>query len=159
MARATARRVEIPNSARTMEAIETFDYAGAFALALPVGDRRTALQWSRAVFEGAASPVRGFLLMGWRVVLGLRLAPLGSNQQVLGWRIRSAQNHLIVLEQDSPLITAHNIVQLDGTQVTWTTFVKYRNVFGRLAWSLVVPFHAAVIPRLLRSAAGRSSEH
>lgn len=148
-----ARRVKVPDRTLMVEQISDADYCCAFELPRSATGRCTAEQWSRAVFEGSPMPVRAFLTVGWRIVLWLRLGPRPAEDHVLGWRIRSAQPDLLVLEQDSPLITAHNVVHVDDTRVIWTTFVGYRNFVGRVAWALTVPFHIAVIPRLLRHAA------
>lgn len=148
-----ARRVQAPDRTLMLEEISHADYTCAFALPRLAVDRRTAEQWSRAVFEGPPMPVRAFLTLGWRIVLGLRLGPRPAKDHVLGWRIGSAQPDLLVLEQYSPMITAHNVVQVDDKHVIWTTCVSYRNMAGRVAWALTVPFHLATIPCLLRRAA------
>jgi Protein of unknown function (DUF2867) len=139
-----------------LEEISPADYICAFELPRPAANWRTAEQWSRAVFEGAPIPVRALLILGWRIALDLRLGPRKAKDHILGWRIRSAQPDLLVLEQDSYLITGHNVVQVDDTRVVWTTFVGYRNVLGRVAWALVVPFHIFTIPRPLQHSARRS---
>ena len=156
MARPAARRVETPDRTRMLDDIPHADYTCAFEVARPTTDRRTAEQWARAAFECAPMSIRVFLTIGWRIVLGLRLGPLSATDHVLGWRIRSAQPDLLVLEQDSPLITAHNAVQVDDTRVVWTTFVGYRNFLGRVAWALTALFHIVTVPALLSRAARRS---
>jgi|RhiMethySRZTD1v2_1073278.scaffolds.fasta_scaffold1326485_2 uncharacterized protein DUF2867 len=150
------RRVEAPERTRMLKDIPDADYTCAFEITRPATDQRTAEQWSRAVFEGPPMPVRAFLTAGWRLVLGLRLGPRPAAGHVLGWRIRSAHPDLLMLEQASPLITAHNVAQVDDTRVVWTTFVGYRNLFGRVLWALALPFHISTIPRLLRYAARES---
>jgi hypothetical protein len=42
------------------------DYRDAFEVPTSSTDTRTPEQWARAVFESAPSPVRWFLLLGWR---------------------------------------------------------------------------------------------
>jgi Protein of unknown function (DUF2867) len=153
MAGPAARRIQAPDRTLMLEEIPDADYICAFEFPRSARDRRTAEQWAQAVFEDPPMPVRTFLTLGWRIVLGLRLGPRPAKDHVLGWRIRSAQPDLLVLEAASHLITAHNVVQVDDTRVVWTTFVGYHNFVGRVAWALTVPFHIAVIPRLLRHAA------
>jgi hypothetical protein len=157
MATSAPQRVQAPDRTRMLDAFSDAAYTCAFELPRTITDRRTAEQWSRAVFEGVAMPVRAFLTAGWRLVLGLRLGPLSATDHVLGWRIKSAQPDLLVLEQDSHLITAHNVVQVEDTRVYWTTFVEYRNVWGRAAWALAMPFHIFTLSRLLSRAAGRDA--
>jgi hypothetical protein len=153
MARLAARRVEVPGRVLRLEEFPRADYACAFEVVRSATDQRTAEQWARTVFERPPLPVRAFLIFGWRIVLGLRLGPRRSVDHVLGWRIRSAQPDLLILEQDSRRITAQNVVQVDSTRIVWTTLVGYRNFVGRVVWALTAPFHIATIPRLLRRAA------
>ncbi|WP_418003528.1 DUF2867 domain-containing protein [Mycobacterium sp. PDNC021] len=129
------------------------DTTCAFDITRPAADLRTAEQWARSVFEGAPSLMRGFLLFGWRVVLGLPSRPRTDDSHVLGWHVDSVENDLVVLEQRSRLIAALNIVQVDDAQVSWTTTVHYRTPCARLVWAMVLPFHTATIPRLLIRAA------
>jgi Protein of unknown function (DUF2867) len=153
MAGPAARRIQAPDRTLMLDEIPDADYICAFEFPRSATDRRTAEQWAQAVFEGPPIPVRTFLTAGWRIVLRLRLGPRPAKDHVLGWRIRPGQPDLLVVEADSHLITAHNVVQVDDTRVIWTTFVGYRNLVGRVAWALAAPFHIAVIPRLLRHAA------
>lgn len=47
-----ARRVKVPDRTLVLELISDADYCCAFELPRSATDRRTAEQWSRAVFEG-----------------------------------------------------------------------------------------------------------
>jgi hypothetical protein len=147
-----ARRIRVPERTRAVSGLPEPDYACAFRSAHPPTDTRSAEQWARVVFEGASRPVRLFLTLGWRIVLGLRLGPYPSADHVLGWRIGASEPGLIVLDQRSRLITAHNVVEVDGASICWTTFVKYRHPAAPAVWALVKPFHVLTIPRLLRRA-------
>ena len=155
MTEVTARRAGVP--ARTQQIARTalVDTACAFNVPRPAADARTAEQWARSVFEGAPVSMRGFLLFGWRVVLGLPSRPRSDDSHVLGWQIDSRNDDLVVLKQHSRLIAALNIVQVDESRVSWTTTVCYRTPFARMVWAMVLPFHTATIPRLLTRAARR----
>ncbi|MEB3370878.1 DUF2867 domain-containing protein [Saccharopolyspora mangrovi] len=84
--------------------------------------------------------MRTFLL-GWRVVLGLGLGPLTDPRYVLGWRIATSEREKLRLEQDSWLIAAANVITLEGTNVTWTTHVRYTSRLARTIWTLLLPVH------------------
>ena len=60
------------------------DYASAFEVTIGEGDGRSPEQWARAVFEGAPTAIRWFVVFGWRYVLGLRLGPRSSPDYVAG---------------------------------------------------------------------------
>lgn len=129
------------------------DFCGGFERPVGEHDSRSAEQWARAVFEQAPAPVRVFLLLGWRGVLGLRLGPRHDAGHVLGWRIEDARHDELRLGSESWLIDAVNVVRLGDGRVTWTTRVHYRNRLAPLVWSLVLPFHKLTISLLLGRAA------
>jgi hypothetical protein len=104
------------------------------------------------VFEDAPLGLRQVLVGGW-LALGLRLAPRPSPDHVLGWRIASTTPDTIVLELDSKLMSAQNVIEVDGTRVVWTTLVHYRNRLGAVMWSAAAPVHHLILPRLLGRAA------
>ncbi|MCA0154683.1 DUF2867 domain-containing protein [Tsukamurella sp. M9C] len=154
MADTVARRAEPP--ARTRSAgVAGADATYTFAVARRPGDDRTAQQWARSVFEDAPAPMPTVLLLGWRTVLRLRSRPRTGPGHVLGWRIRADEGDLLVLEQDSGLIAARNVVQVDGELVSWSTTVEFAKPAARLVWAVVLPFHLVTIPRLLARAARR----
>lgn len=157
MTKIRARRADVPERTRQSAVAGPVDTACAFEIARPVTDRFTAEQWARSVFEGAPTSVRAFLVFGWRTVLGLPSRPRTGADRVLGWHIRSCQPDLVVLEQRSRLIDALNVVQVDDTQVYWTTTVKYQSPLARTVWSMVLPVHIITVPRLLARAARRAA--
>jgi len=129
------------------------DYTDAFEVSPPSPDRRSAEQWSRAVFEGAPRPVRWFLLTGWRGVLGLRPGPQRTSGHVLGWRIVSHRPDKVVLEMKSPIMTAGLVVRVSELKVQLSTNVLYAGRMGRPLWTIVGPIHRQALPYLLRRAA------
>jgi hypothetical protein len=139
--------------ANAVGALPGSGYAVAFELSHPAADTRSPEQWARAVWEQAPRSARRFLLAGWRIGLGLRLGPLDTPAHVLGWMLTSATGRAVVLDARSRWMTARNVVELHGTRVRWTTFVRFdRRPAGPL-WSLAAPVHCVVIPYLLRRAA------
>lgn len=133
------------------------DYIDAFAVATASTDTRTPEWWSRAVFEAAPRPVRWFLLLGWRGVLGLHLGPRPSADHVLGWRIVAMEPDAVRLELRSSLMTAHLILRLASSMVVLTTNVYYTRRFARPLWTAVGLIHRQMIPYLLGRAASRSA--
>jgi hypothetical protein len=149
------QRVEVPPA---IAATQTSDYASAFALTLSGSGTapRSAEQWARAVFEGAPPVMRSCILLGWRLVLGLRLQPAAADR-VLGWAVvaRSVAPDTVTLAADSRLLRAENIVAVDETVVMWVTVVHYQSRLARPLWALTSLLHHRVIPFLLRRAARR----
>ena len=130
-------------------------YASAFELSRPATDTRSPEQWARAVWEQAPPPVRWLLLVGWRIGLGLRLGPRDTPAQVLGWVLTSTTGRAVALDARSRLMTARNVVELRGTRVRWTTFVRFDRRPAGTLWFLAAPVHHVMIPYLLRRAATR----
>jgi hypothetical protein len=129
------------------------DYGGAFEVTIALEDDRSPEEWSRSVFECAPTPIRWFVIFGWRFVLGLRLGPRLSPDYVSGWRIRDIRPGVITLEADSWLLTADKEIRVAGGSVRVSTFVRYRRGLGRAVWTLVAPIHHRTEPYLLGHAA------
>jgi hypothetical protein len=131
------------------------DYADAFAIRLPAPDGRTAEEWARSGLEHAPAAVRRLVVWVHRHVLGFPLDPRPAPGTVLGWRIRSCEPDVIVLEAQSGLLRGLLVGRRHGpTQTELTTFLFYRRRrLARLVWTLVGPLHRAIAPLLLTRAA------
>ncbi|RDI51590.1 DUF2867 domain-containing protein [Nocardia mexicana] len=149
-----ARRVDVPRDAPESDIVAAADYASAFDVSAS-SSQRTPEQWARQVFEHAPAAMRGFLQLGWRLVLGLRLGPKSSPEHVLGWRIANRGANFVVLESHSRIMAAQNIVMTGDSTVTWATFVRFDRRIARPIWAAVKPFHHLAIPYLLGRAAPR----
>jgi hypothetical protein len=147
-----AHRVEVPADTTTLAGA---DYASGFETARAATDTRSPEQWARATWEGAPRGVRGFLVTGWKLGLGLRLG--SGSDHVLGWTVVTATPETIVLEARSGLLTAHNMVRVEDTRVLWTTFVRYEKPSARLLWRAAAPVHHLTLPYLLKLAAKQES--
>jgi hypothetical protein len=112
----------------------------------------SAEQWARATWEGAPTIVRWFMILGWRLVLGLQLARGRSPTNVLGWRVIDDSPDAVTLETRSALITGHNVVIVAETTVLWTTLVRYEQPIARPIWRLVEFVHRMVLPYTLNHA-------
>jgi hypothetical protein len=129
------------------------DYRDAFEVPTLSMDTRTPEQWAHAVFESAPRPVRWFLLLGWRGVLGLRLGPRPSSDHVLGWRIASTEPDAVHLELRSAFMTAQLILRVASSTAVLTTNVYYTRRLARPLWAAVGLIHRHMIPYLLGRAA------
>jgi hypothetical protein len=129
------------------------DYSDAFAVPTDRTDTRTPEQWARAVLESAPRPVRWFLLVGWRGVLGLRLGPRSSSEHVLGWRIVETSPEAVRLELRSALMTAHLILRVAGSTAVLITNVHYIQRLAHPLWAAAGLIHRQMIPYLLGRAA------
>ncbi|KAA6212069.1 DUF2867 domain-containing protein [Streptomyces albofaciens JCM 4342] len=127
-------------------------YASAFAVPATGLPHLLPVDWARAVFEKAPAVLRRCLYGGWRGGLGLRLGPRVSAQHVLGWLVTESGPDAVTLEAHSPLLTARNMVRLDHSSLTWSTFVHFKNPVGRAVWASAAPLHHQAIPLLLRRA-------
>jgi hypothetical protein len=147
-----ARRVDVTEETDTLA---DHGYASAFEVITPGTDARSPEQWARAAFEDGPAPIRWFVLIGWRYVLGFRLGPRPSSDHVLGWKIVETAPDSIVLELRSALVIARKVVRVEGARVVMTTFVRYRRPRARALWSAVAPIHHLTEPYLL----GRAAAH
>ncbi|MEV4807312.1 DUF2867 domain-containing protein [Nonomuraea sp. NPDC049421] len=140
---------------RRITATGTADYQDVFEVT--ISERRSPEQWARAVFQDAPPPVRWFLLLGWRALLGLRLRrPLSSAHHILGWQVAASDGATIRLALSSPLMNAQLLFRVSDDALTLTTDIAYLDRAGWLIWALVAPVHRRMIPYLLtRAAAGR----
>jgi Protein of unknown function (DUF2867) len=129
------------------------DYRDAFEVPTDRTDTRTPEQWARAVFESAPRPLRWFLLLGWRWVLGLRLGPRPSSDHVLGWRIVETSPEAVRLELRSALMTAHLILRVAGSTAVLITNVHYTQRLAHPLWTAAGLIHRQMIPYLLGRAA------
>jgi hypothetical protein len=117
----------------------------------------SAEQWARATWEGAPTFVRWFQMLGWRFVLGLRLASGRSPTHVLGWCMLDDRPDTVTLQARSALIIGHNVVIVQESTVLWTTLVRYEQPIACPIWRLVELVHRIVLPYTLTHAAAAVS--
>lgn len=149
-----ARRIQLPDAIRAADTLPDPDFASAFEQPIAPAPPRSAQTWARAVFEDAPAPMRWFMRAGWRFPLLFQLAPTGTPGHVLGCRIIRDEPEMVLLEQRSPLMTAHNAVLVEPTRIVWATLVSYHRPLARPLWSVAVPIHHRTLPYLLGRCAG-----
>jgi hypothetical protein len=155
MGESRARLASVPDALRSRESLASAHRVIAYELSVQGAASLTAHQWAEATFEDASPIVRGFLVLGWRSVLGLRLVDKGSTRSVLGWRLTEDLPHVATLDAASGLITAQNIVFVQDTRVFWVTLVHYERRMSAPIWRLVELVHRVVIRDILTRAGRR----
>jgi hypothetical protein len=158
MTRARARRVPVPTGEPFFEA-ERYDYADAFEIQLDGSDARSAEEFARCALEDAPRLVRGVVSIVHQHVLRLRLGPRSSPDYVFGWKIRTSEPDVIVLEAVSPWLGRGVIVgcRPDRTRTVITTFIFFaRPAVARVLWAIAGPLHRRVAVYLLEHAAAQA---
>lgn len=145
-----ARRIEVTAGMKAIDTLANPSYTVSFAV--PVTKTRTPEQWARAVFEAVSAGMRWYLRIGWKYGLWLNLGPRSSPEHIAGWRILDSTSQVIILEAESPLLVAHNVIQVGNDFVRLTTSVRYERRLGRVLWSVAAPLHVRTIPHLMRHA-------
>ena len=132
-----------------------YDYADAFEVTLPEGDRRSAEQILRAGLQGAPSALRSTILVVHRHVLRFQLGPVTSSDHVLGWQITMSEPDVARLETSGPLTDAALVARRIGERTArLTTFVVFRRpTLARLVFPFVAPVHRRVAAYLMQRAA------
>jgi hypothetical protein len=142
---------EIPESIRSMSAMNDPGYVDVFTLATSRAGSRSAEQWARAVLEDAAGAAGQVV---WRGVVGLSLAWRVLPNHVAGWEIAERGQDWIRAEATSWFLTAHLVIWVDQDMVGVATFIGYDRpgVAARL-WPPMAAVHRRAMPRVLDKAA------
>jgi len=143
------RRMDPPAEA----AVPASSFACAYAIDIAGGDRRTAEQWARSAWEGAAAPMRWFIVAGWKLVLGLRLGPRSRPDHILGWRIMHVDDDRVLCHAQSWFLSASNSFQRRDGRLVWSTFVTYERGVARAIWPPVSVLHRLLVRIALSGAA------
>lgn len=160
--------VELPNPSLVERALEPRHYFDAFSLRAPHGTFGDVDALARASSQ-LPGWVDGLMLLRNRIVrvFGLKTEPAetprgGPGQAIVAGSAvgiflvlaRSADEILMGLD-DKHLDFRFSLIlqtRADGEHAIATTTVRFRNVWGRLYFGLVRPFHKRIIPAMLRAA-------
>jgi len=149
-----AERIALPATVAELAALDTVDYQEAFAI-----DTDTVLtpeEWARLILEGAPAATRAALLGAWKP-LGVRLAPLGSDGQVLGWPIQYSGSQAIVLGVECAIgFTARMVIQVQPGRIIHAMLCRFERDAGRDAFTALAPRHTQVVRSLLEDANRRA---
>ena len=160
MTRARARRVPVPVREPLVGA-DRYDYADAFEIQLDESDARSAEEFARCALEDAPPLVRGVVSIAHRYLLRLRLGPRSSSGYVFGWKIRTSEPDVIVLEAVSPWLGRGVIVgrRPDRARTVITTYIFFaRPAVARVLWAIAGPLHRRVAVYLLEHAAAQAQQ-
>lgn len=124
------------------------DYGSSFTADVPAAGTASPEQWVRDILERAPLLLRWFVLVGWRFVLRLRLAPAGPDT-VAGWTISTITPEEITLEVESGSLSARKVLLVGPDRLTLSTYVWFRRRLGRVLWSTLAPVHHRIEPLLL----------
>ncbi|PZS30975.1 MAG: hypothetical protein DLM58_12680 [Pseudonocardiales bacterium] len=148
--------IPVPANVAEFAALDRFDYDEAFAV--DIATDLSAEEWARLSIEGAPPPMRAAMLNGWKSLL-IRLAPLDSEGQVLGWRIHHSEPQAIVLGIESRIgMTVRIVIQVQPTQVVHAMVVRYDRIIARPVWAVVSSPHRRFVRTLLADAQRRAVE-
>lgn len=133
--------------------IRPIHYREAFAVDVDMD--RSPEDWTRLIMEGASPNKRAAMLRAW-TLLGLRLAPLNSEGQVLGWRVQHSGADAVVLGVDALSgLSARIVVTATPHRVVQAMVVRYDRWFARPLWKLIAARHRRFVKGLLNDAARR----
>lgn len=149
----SAKRIAVPDEARSRSPLKRPDYQDTFAIGAPGADAESAEQWARRVFEAAPAPVRMITRLGW-LSFGAKLGPAGSPDHVAGWTIGQAEKDWIRLEVVWAVgLRAHLVLRPKTSSFALSTFVEYDRRAARFVWPGVMPVHWVIVRYLLGHAA------
>ena|SRR5579885_1680466 len=144
-------RATRPDAASKFSAREA-DFCCAYEIDVASNDQRSPEEWARSAWEGASAPLRWFMVIGWKFVLGLRLGPRSSTDHMLGWRIVERTPELTVCQLDSSFLHATNSFRRSDGRLVWSTFVFYDRPIARVIWPPVSLIHRLLVRVSLRRA-------
>ena len=129
-------------------------YADAFEIAIPEGDSRTAEQAFRDALGQTPGALGSLVLWAHRHVLRFRLGPFAASGYAFGWKILRAEDDVLALQADGPLMRGIMILRrIDRTAVLTTYLWFHRHRTARAVWSVLGLVHRAVAPRLMERSA------
>lgn len=132
---------------QALAGLEPIHYREAFAI--DVDTARRPEDWLRLIMEGASPGRRAAMLRAW-TFLGVRLAPLSSEGQILGWRIQHSGADAVVLAAESwSGLSARIILTATPQRVVQAMVVRYDRWFARPVWTFVAPRHQRFVKGLL----------
>jgi hypothetical protein len=145
------RAVPAPRGLVAAAGLAGADFADAFAVSLPPGAPADAQDW-HAAFGPAAVPSWVRALMGVRTALvrplGLRTGPSGL------FPVLSAAADTVVAGVDDRHLDFRLVLHVrpaaEGRELVAVTVVRRHNALGRAYFAFVRPFHARVVPAMLR---------
>jgi hypothetical protein len=139
---------------QALAGLDPIHYREAFAIGVDID--RSPEDWSRLILEGATAGKRAAMLRAW-TLLGVRLAPLRAEGQILGWRIQRSGADAVVLAAESWAgLSARIILTATPQRVVHAMVVRFDRWFARPLWAFVAPKHQRFVQGLLEDAIART---
>ena len=125
------------------------DYGDCFVITTPPGI--TARSWAASSLRGAAADGT-FSRLVWAGLLGFELAPDGTDETLVGWRVRHETPTRLDVETDGRRMAGRMVFRIEGDELAWATMFRFHAPAGRLIWAVAGHVHRAIAPRCLESA-------
>jgi Protein of unknown function (DUF2867) len=139
---------------QALAGLHPIHYSEAFAI--DVDTYRRPEDWMRLIMEDAFPHKRAAMLRTWKF-LGLTLAPLSSEGQVLGWRVQhSGANDVVLAAESRSGLSARIVVTATPQRVVQAMVVRYDRWFARPLWRFIAPNHRRFVKGLLKDVVPRA---
>ena len=143
---------EVPEELSALDTLDRPDYTDWFTATAREAPPRPAEAWLRAMLDSSPGPLRRFIVVVQRSLLGLHLESRPSPDHLLGWRIAARGDDWVRIEAASWFMTGHVLFHLEGRRLSVGTFVRYDRPVARLVWPPVSLIHRQVGFALMRHA-------
>lgn len=141
-----AEQISVPERVSALKLLDRVDYEDAFSVETCA--IRTPEEWALLLCDSASPFMRNFIRYAHRT-LGLRLAPRGSPDRVLGWTVLQNGPDAFVLGTEGGIGVPRIVVLTSTGRVEFATILRLRGVGARIVWAAVAPLHRAVARHLL----------
>jgi hypothetical protein len=149
------RQIAVPAEARELCSLSRIDYEDGFLVEINSTQEHTAMEWVRAMLEGAPLAVRGKLLLGWSTI-GLVPTLSMPGRSVLGWEIRTNTPDFVLLGRTSLIgMPGELLFKREPAGLLFATFVRHDNRIARAIWAGTEPQHVLIVRNLLAQAGRR----
>lgn len=149
------RQVAVTAEARDLCSLSRIDYEDGFLVEIPAASEHTAVEWVRAILEGAPVAVKAKLLLGWSAI-GLLPTLKMSGRSVLGWEIRTSTPDFVLLGRTSLIgMPGELLFKREKNGLLFATFVQQDNRIARAVWAATEPQHVPIVRGLLEQAGRR----
>jgi hypothetical protein len=108
--------------------------------------------WARACFERSPVAMRGFLVVGWMLLL-LEGWPRSDGSHILGWPITPNAEGTVLQRRSRLGLHATLVFTVRGESVTFSSAMSFTRLIARVAWMGVAPVHRWAVRVLLTRAA------
>jgi hypothetical protein len=150
--------VRVPDSAFVLAGLPGADLADSYAVALPPGASVDARDWhERLISAGAPSWVSALAQVRTLLARALRLRTAEALVRNGPFTEISAGHDVVVAGADDKHLDFRVLVEVTTTAsgrayLVLTTVVQRHNRLGRAYFALIRPFHARIVPAILRRA-------